>query len=74
MTKFGVILFHTNSEVFRAEKLLSSLNLEIKLIPTPREFSSDCGLAIRFDWLLKTEICQILLDNKLDYSEIHFLG
>jgi len=50
MTNFGVVLFHTTSAVIRAEKLLLVKGYTIKLIPTPREFSSDCGIAIRFAW------------------------
>jgi hypothetical protein len=50
MTSHGVILFHTTSSAMRAEKLLVKDGCQIKLIPTPREFSSDCGIAVRFDW------------------------
>ncbi len=50
MTSYGVILFHTTSSAMRAEKLLIKDGCHIKLIPTPREFSSDCGIAVRFDW------------------------
>lgn len=50
MTRYGVVLFHTTSAVMRAEKLLVKKGCAIKLIPTPRQFSSDCGIAMRFDW------------------------
>jgi hypothetical protein len=49
MNNYGVVLFHNTSSVMRAEKILKKSGIEIKLIPTPREFSSDCGLAIRFE-------------------------
>ena len=48
--KYGVVLFHTTSSVMKAEKLLVKKGFTIKLIPVPREFSSDCGLSLRFDW------------------------
>ena len=47
---FGVVLFYTTSAAIRAEKLLKGAGLAVKLIPTPRQFSSDCGIALRFDW------------------------
>ena len=50
MITYGVALFHTTSSVFRAEKVLKKAGLACKLIPTPRQFSSDCGIAARFDW------------------------
>jgi len=50
MASLGVLLFHTTSAVLRSEKLLKQRGLAVKLVPTPREFSSDCGIAIRFEW------------------------
>jgi hypothetical protein len=46
----GVFLFYTTSAALRAEKVLLAARLPVKLIPTPRQFSSDCGVALRFDW------------------------
>ena len=50
MSEYGVVLFHTTSAALRAEKVLQRAGLTVKLIPTPREFSSDCGMALRFAW------------------------
>ncbi len=47
---FGVVLFYTQSAALRAEKKLLGHGLSVKLIPTPRELSSDCGVALRFYW------------------------
>jgi hypothetical protein len=61
MSEFGVILFHTTSAALRAEKVLQRSGLTVKLIPTPREFSSDCGMALRFAWA-QVELVQTALD------------
>ncbi len=45
----GVVLFHTTTAALRAEKTAQKAGLKVKLIPTPRELSSDCGIALRFD-------------------------
>ena len=74
MGKFGVILFHTNSSAMQAEAVLVRANQEIKLIPTPRELSSDCGISLRFNWDLKNEIESLLLRGKVDFAGIHPLG
>ena len=50
MSGYGVVLFHTTSAALRAEKTLLRGGFAVKLVPTPREFSSDCGIALRFDW------------------------
>lgn len=56
MFKYGVILFHTSSSAMQAEAVLVRAGLKVKLIPTPRELSSDCGISLRFDWKLKSEV------------------
>jgi hypothetical protein len=50
MPLFGAVLFSSTSAAIRAEKVLLGAGLTVKLIPTPRELSSDCGLALRFAW------------------------
>ena len=46
----GVVLFHTTTSAVRAEKALLGAGMEVRLVPTPRRFSSDCGVALRFPW------------------------
>jgi len=70
---YGVVLFHTTSSVMRAEKLLKNEGLTIKLIPTPRQFSSDCGLALRFEWDRHEPVRSILDEAKVEIDSIHQL-
>jgi hypothetical protein len=74
MTQYGVVLFHTTSAVMRTEKLLVKGGYSIKLIPTPRQFSSDCGIALRFDWSLHEQVKVALDEAKVEFDAIHFLG
>jgi hypothetical protein len=71
MTGYGVILCHTNSSVMRAEKLLKKETYSVKLIPTPREFSSDCGVALRFDWADYEQVKLLLDTAHLEIDAIH---
>ncbi len=71
MTEYGVILFHTTSSAMRAEKLLAKEGFVVKLIPTPREFSSDCGVALRFDWTQCQQIKMILDVEGIEIAGIH---
>ncbi len=73
MTQYGVVLFYTTSAVMRAEKLLMKEGYSIKLIPTPRQFSSDCGIALRFDWNCQERIKIVLKEAKVELDAIHFL-
>jgi hypothetical protein len=73
MTQYGVVLFHTTSAVMRAEKLLMKDGYSIKLIPTPRQFSSDCGIALRFDWDFCEHVRLSLDAVKVEFDSVHFL-
>ena len=70
---YGVALFHTNSAVLRAEKVLLREGLKIKLIPVPRNLSSDCGIAIRFDRSAETRVREILDAAGVSTDSIHVL-
>lgn len=44
---FGVITFDTTSQALKAEKTLQATNHTFVMIPTPREISASCGLAVK---------------------------
>ena len=71
--QYGVILFHTTSSVIRAEKLLIKDGTAVKLIPTPRQFSTDCGIALRFDWNCRDRITHVLEEARVEIDAVHFL-
>jgi hypothetical protein len=71
MSDYGVILFYTTSAVMRAEKMLKKENLTVKLVPTPRELSSDCGIALRFDWEHAERIETIMDAEHIEFDGIH---
>ncbi len=47
MTGLGYLLFQNSSLAIRAEKLLRQAGIPARLAPAPREFSTNCGLAVR---------------------------
>jgi hypothetical protein len=47
MGEYAVILVHSTSHAVFGERVLKRAGLEVKLIPTPRHLSSDCGSALR---------------------------
>jgi len=69
--QYGVVLFHTTSAVMKAEKLLLKKGVSIKLIPVPREFSSDCGLSLRFDWDQRDTVAAELTTAGVESMGIH---
>ncbi len=42
-----VVLVYSTSHAIRAEKVLAMAGIDCKLIPVPRQLSSDCGVCVR---------------------------
>lgn len=68
-TSYNVILFKSVSYALKAEKILKAEGLPYKLIPVPRQISSDCGICLRFESALQDQIKAALAD-KVDIEEI----
>lgn len=73
MSQFGVVIVATTSAALRAEKLLRAAGYKEQLIPTPREHSSDCGLAVRFNWAEKDEVGAVLEAGGIEIAGIYLL-
>jgi hypothetical protein len=69
----GVVLFRTTSAAMRSEKVLAEAGLMIALVPTPRQFTSDCGLALRFPWEKADLVRALLSAAHIEASGIHRL-
>ena len=68
--QYGVVIFLSTSHAMRAERVLDMSDIATKLIPTPRQLSSDCGLALRFEWHQRDDIEGILKQNKAEFTRI----
>lgn len=44
---YAVIIVYSTSHAIRIEKLLGDQDITNKLIPVPRQISSDCGVCVR---------------------------
>ena len=71
MAKHIVVLFHSTSHAIRAEKVLEGAGFRIKSIPTPRQLSSDCGMALRFDRPEEVPVAATLEENRVPFNGIH---
>jgi hypothetical protein len=45
--QYAVIIVHSTSHAMRVEKLLQEQGIACKMIPVPRQISSDCGVCVR---------------------------
>jgi hypothetical protein len=71
MAEFGIVLFHSPAHAIRGEKVLTAAGFRIKMIPTPRQLSSDCGMALRFDPSIRSRVATVLEENRVPVSGIH---
>ena len=68
---YSVVIFYSTSAAIRAESLAKKVNLKVKLIPVPRNLSSDCGICLQFNNEDKQSIKEILVERKIEYDDIH---
>jgi len=74
MSAHGIVLFHTTSSAMRAEKTLLGQGMAVKMIPTPRQFSSDCGIALRFEWSRQDAVREFLIGARVEIAGLHPYG
>lgn len=60
-----IAIFHSVHRVMKAEKVLKKAHLDVMLIPTPRQLSSDCGLALRYTVAAAGEVAAVLAASGL---------
>ncbi|QLY80436.1 DUF3343 domain-containing protein [Clostridium intestinale] len=46
---FNLIAFNSTSNAIRAEKELKLNDIEVKVLPVPREITASCGLSIKIE-------------------------
>jgi len=67
---YGVALFYSTNWAIRAEKLALNAGFQVKLVPTPRQLSADCGTALRFDWPDRDRLTVLLEDNEIAIEQV----
>lgn len=70
---FQVVLFDSTSAALLAEKLLKQGGLPYKVIPVPRDISSDCGVCIRFPSEKREQVEAALAAGRVAFREIRAL-
>lgn len=71
MSVFGVVVLPNASMALKTEKALQNAGLPVKAVPTPREFSNDCGIAIRFEWDDEAQVREALAVGTVEFAGIY---
>jgi hypothetical protein len=69
--QYSVVLFHSITGALQAEKRLKEKGIATKLIPVPRQLSSDCGVCLRFELKDESEVKRVLEEERMDIQGIH---
>jgi len=69
----AVVLFHNTQAAIQAERLLQAEGIRGKLIPIPRQFGTDCGMALRFPRAERERVRTALQQAGIAYRDIHDL-
>jgi len=71
-TSYYVMLYKSVSYALKAEKILKTEGIPHKLIPVPKQISSDCGICLRFESGFQDKI-KAALAGKVEVEEIRLL-
>ena len=66
---YHIFTFNSTHHVLKAEKLLLGKGIKHEIIPTPKDISSDCGMAIRINPVVSdpNDIEGVLMKNQIDF-------
>ena len=64
----GYILLWTTFSAIDCERILKANAINAKLVPTPRQISSDCGLCVYFENAEKNAIEVLLNYHKFEFE------
>ncbi|MBU1701259.1 MAG: DUF3343 domain-containing protein [Candidatus Eisenbacteria bacterium] len=67
---YAVVLFHSSSHALRAEKFLVEAGFICKLIPVPRQLSSDCGVCLRIPGRESESVRETLEKLNVEYADL----
>lgn len=47
LKEYGIVTFKSTSQALKAERVLKEASADFLVIPTPRQISASCGLAVK---------------------------
>ncbi|MCK8825509.1 DUF3343 domain-containing protein [Fuchsiella alkaliacetigena] len=69
--EFCVITFDSTHQALDFERLSKEYGLKTRSIPVPRQISSSCGIAAKFNEELIKDVRQLCLDYQIEFANIY---
>lgn len=73
MLRNGLLIFNSVHKVMRAEKFLRRAGLDVRVMPVPRQLSSDCGLSVAFRLEDRAAVEKALSEGECPAESTHVL-
>ena len=70
MEQYSVIIFHSPNHAIWSAKVLKKNGIESKMIPIPRNLSSDCGYCVRISSSDTAGAEEVMKKSGIDYDRI----
>lgn len=70
MPAYSVILFHSNNYSVWASNVLGKNGYAHKMIPVPRQLSSDCGYCVRIDSGDRDAVRRLLEETGVEFDRV----
>lgn len=68
---YSVFTFISTSQALKAERILKDASADFLVIPTPREISTSCGLAIKVTSADRTSCYDTLINNRVEVEAVY---
>ena len=69
--EFGIITFESTQHAIKAESDLMKVEIKTKTIPTPRDITLSCGLAIRVDLEDVDKVKEVYDNGDLKFKNLY---
>jgi hypothetical protein len=70
---YAYVVVYSTSHAIRIEKHLQQCGIECKLVPVPRQLSSDCGVCARIAPEHAQSVEKMVLDAGIEIDGIHII-
>lgn len=70
MSGQSVVLVYSVGHAVRLERALKAADIARRMIPVPRDLSSDCGVCVRFETADEAGVRAVIEQLRLDFDAI----
>ncbi|OPJ56277.1 hypothetical protein CLOTH_06810 [Alkalithermobacter paradoxus] len=68
---YCVVSFHSTYHALRFEDVFKNTDINVRLMPIPRQISSSCGTAAQFPCEKKEDMLLICKQNNIEIDSVH---